>query len=347
MSLYHEIPFLRNVVLTDLVSNVIPNSEALMGPTLLPLQDVPTRQTEWETIVGGRNIAPIVAWDAQSPLVAHPGIERRTAQCLDIREKFALNDADLLFLRFPGQRESQRGRDIVTDQLAKMKGDVENRIEKMRWDAILTGAISVSDTVDGQLIAVTYDYDIPAGQYIDATDASGGAVWTDQTNADARLNFEAAAQKILSDTGQTVTTALMNRNTRALINHMAKIRTDLQYTDGRADLVRNANITEVLNNIRLVTYDQGYKLDVNWTGAYNFFIPDNKVIFHVGARVGGEKFGDVAMAPTVLADGTRATGIWAEQWTSPDPTREYLRVGAIAIPRIFHRDWFVVLSTNA
>lgn len=346
MSLYHEIPFLRNVVLTDLVNNVIPQTESHLGATLLPARDVPTRQTEWETVLGGPNIAPIVAWDAASPLVAHPGIARESAEALDIREKFALSDADILFLRFPGQRESQRGRDIVTDQLAKMKRDVENRLEKMRMDALLTGSVAINDTVDGQLIAITYDYGIPAAQFRDATDDAGAAVWSDATNADARLNFEGAANKILEDTGQTVTTAIMNRNTRALIDHMVLLRDDLRPVAGQ-DLVRNAHITDILSNIRIVTYDAGYKLDINWTGARTRFLPDNKVLFVVGPQIGGERLGDLAMAPTVLADGTRATGIWAEQWTQPDPTREYLRVGAVAIPRIFHKDWFVVYSVNA
>lgn len=346
MSLYHEIPFLRNVVLTDLVNNVIPNTESLLGPTLLPARDVPTRQTEWETVYGGPNIAPIVAWDAASPLIAHPGISRQSAEALDVREKFALSDADILFLRFPGERESQRGRDIVTDMLAKMKLDVEYRLEKMRMDALLTGSIAVNDTVDGQLIAITYDFGIPAAQFRNATTDSGGVIWATAATADARINFEGAANKILEDTGQTVTSAVMNRNTRALIDKMTLIRNDLRYMEG-GDLVRQAHITDILSNIRINTYDAGYKLDVNWTGARTRFLPDNKVLFVVGPQVGGERLGDLAMSATVLADGTRATGIWAEQWTQPDPTREYLRVGAVAIPRIFHKDWFVVYSVNA
>ena len=346
MSLYHEIPFLRNVALTDLIRNYIP-SQNRIGASLLPNRGVLTRETEWEVILGANNIAPIVAWDAQSPLVAEAGIQRYAAKAVDIREKWEIGEADILFLRNPGERESSSARDRIRDQVARMKNDVENRLEKMRFDVFLTGVLSVNDTVDGQLIALNYNFGVPAASFRTATADAGAAVWTDQTNADARLNFEAAKKVIREATGQTVTEALMNQNTRSLIDHQNKIRTDLQYVSGPADLVRSPHITEVLSGVRLVTYDDGYKLDVNGTGAHQYFLPDNKVIFFVGPTAGGERFGDMATAPSLLADGSRVEGIFAEQWTAPDPTREYIRVGIVAIPRVFHPDWFVTLTTNA
>jgi hypothetical protein len=346
MSLYHEIPFLRNVALTDLIQNYIP-SQNRIGASLIPNRSVITRETEWEVVLGANNIAPIVAWDAQSPLVGQAGIKRYAAKAVDIREKFEIGEADILFLRNPGERESSVARDRIRDQVAKMKNDVENRLEKMRFDVFLTGVLSVNDTVDGQLIALNYDFGIPAASFRDATDDSGAAVWSDQTNADARLNFEAAKLVIRNATGQTVTSALMNENTRALINHQTKIRQDLVYVSGPSDLVRSPNITDVLSGVRIQTYDDGYKLDVNGESAHQYFLPDNKVIFFVGPSSGGERFGDMAIAPSLLADGSRVDGMFAEQWTAPDPTREYIRVGIVAIPRVFHPDWFVTLTVNA
>lgn len=346
MPLYHEFEFLRNVALTDLIRNYIP-AQNRIGATMLPTRPVLTRETEWEVTLGANNIAPIVAWDAQSPLIGEAGIKRYAAKAVDIREKWEIGEADVLFLRNPGERESRVARDRIRDQIAKMKNDVENRLEKMRFDVFLTGRLTVNDTVDGQLIALNYDFGVPAASFRDATDDAGAAVWTDQTNADARINFEAARRVIRNATGQTITTALMNTTTRELINHMNKIRTDLVYVSGPTDLVRSPDITEVLSGIRLVTYDDGYKLDVAGEGAHQYFLPDNKVIFFVGPNAGGERFGDTATSPSLLADGSRVEGIFAEQWTAPDPTREYIRVGIVAIPRIFHPDWFVTLSTNS
>jgi hypothetical protein len=306
-----------------------------------------TRETEWEVVLGANNIAPIVAWDAQSPLVGQAGIKRYAAKAVDIREKFEIGEADILFLRNPGERESSVARDRIRDQVAKMKNDVENRLEKMRFDVFLTGVLSVNDTVDGQLIALNYDFGIPAASFRDATDDSGGVVWSNPTTGDARVQFESASRLIRNATGQTVTTALMNSNTRALINHQTLIRQDLVYVSGPSDLVRSPDITDILNGIRIQTYDDGYKLDVNGESAHQYFLPDNKVIFFVGPNAGGERFGDLAVAPSLLADGSRVDGLFAEQWTAPDPTREYIRVGIVAIPRVFHPDWFVTLTVNA
>lgn len=346
MSLYQEIPFLRNVALTDLIHQYVPVQNRI-GSTLLPDRDVITRETEWEVVLGANNIAPIVAWDAQTPLIGFAGLKRMKADMLDVREKYQIREADVLFLRNPGERESAHGRDIITDQLAKMRNDVDNRIEKMRFDLFLTGNITVNDTQDGQVLAEVYDFGVPSAQFRNATDDSGAAVWTDQTNADARLNFEAAKKQIREDTGALITQALMNTNTRNLINHMAKIRADMIYTTGTVDLVRSPNVTDVLEGIRLVTYDDGYKTAVDGTSPHTYFLPDGKVILFVGASQGGEKFGDTAFAPSLLADGTRVSGVYAEQWTSPDPTREYIRVGAVVIPRLFHPDWFITYTTSA
>jgi hypothetical protein len=344
MSLYHEIPFLRNVVLTDLISNM-PLQGEFIGEQLLPTREVPTREIEWEIILGGRNLAPIVAWDAQSPLVKHPGIERRAAECIDVREKYSIREADMLFLRNPGERESRAGRQIIADQLARMKNDVETTKEKMRWDAILTGIIDTADyaaEVDGQAIDVTVNFGTPAEMFVSLT---GTARWNDSAPAPL-VDFNNALKLIRERNGRRLTTAFMNTNTHLLLDKMETLRADFRYVSGADTLVKASHITDVIQNIRIVDYDEGYKRDVNWSTSepFKYFLPNNKVVFTVGGSQGGERFGDVANAPTVLADGSRVTGVAAEQWTSPDPTREYIRVVTVVMPRIFHPDWLVVLT---
>lgn len=349
MSLYHEIPFLRNVALTDLVQNYIPNQNRI-GARFLPNRPVPTRETIWDVELGANNIAPIVAWDAQSPLVGQAGVRQYSAKAVDIREKFEIGEADILFLRAAGERETSNAaanaRRNIRRQVAKMKNDVENRLEKMRFDVFLTGRLSVNDTVDGQLIALNYDFGVPAASFMDATD-NGGVVWSNTSTGDARVQFKAAKNAIRNATGQTVTSALMNSNTRELIDAQTLIRQDLLYVSGPSDLVRGPHITDILSGVRIETYDDGYKLDVNGESAHQYFLPDNKVIFFVGSAVGGEDFGDMATSPSLLSDGSIVEGIGAEQWTSPDPTREYIRVVQVAIPRVFHPDWFITLTVNA
>lgn len=346
MSLYHEIPFLRNVVLTDLISN-IPVQGNLIGEQLLPTREVPTREVEWEVILGGRNLAPIVAWDAQSPLVRHPGIERKAAECIDVREKYTIREADMLFLRNPGERESRAGRQIIADQLARMRTDVETTKEKMRWDAMLTGEIDTKDyanPVDGQPIDMTVTFGIPSAMFVTLL---GTAQWDDSA-PDIITDFNNVMKLIRERNGRRIKTAFMNTNTHLLIDQIEALRADFRYVSGGDLLVKAGHITDVIQNIRIVDYDEGYKTDVNYSvdEAFKYFLPNNKVLFTVGSTDGGERWGDVANAPTVLADGSRVTGIAAEQWTSPDPTREYIRVVTVVMPRLFHPDWQVVLTVS-
>lgn len=347
MSLWNDIPFLRNVVLTELIRNVN-LGEAFLGPTLIPDREVDARTTEWESVRGGRNIAPIVAYDAQSPLVTRPGVETFRAEMLDIREKYLLREADLAgFTRQPGTRDTPfTAQQHIADQLARMRDDVESRKEKMRWDVLLTGMLVHNDLVDGQKIAFSLDYQIPSTQFQSLTTTNK---WTEpQATSTAAIvaDFNAAKELVREATGGQVTVAYMNSNTAALINANEDIRTQYLYTAGGTKTVESENITDIISNVRVVTYDGGYKTDVNWNGSFQYYLPDYKVLFWAGGRINGDPFADMASSPNVLADGTIVRGIFAEQWTQPDPTREYIRVGTSVIPRVFHRDWHVVLTVG-
>lgn len=340
MGLYNEIPFLRSVVLTDLVSNLRPTGD-LIGDQLLPNGFSPTREVQWEVELGGRNIAPIVAYDAQSPLVKHPGIDRLSAEAVDIRQKYAISEADILFLRQPGEREARIGRAGITRQLARMRGNVETRLEKMRWDAALTGEINYSEVVDGQLLTFKISFGVPVTQFVTLTST---AKWDAPTTATARADFANALKKVREDTGRRVKVAYMNSNTHNLLDAHDLLKQEFRYVEGANDLVKSEHVTSVISNIRIVDYDEGYKEDVNWAGTFQYFLPNNKVLFTVGANDGGEKYGEMAFVPHLLADGTVVEGIGAENWTMPDPTREYIRVACVVLPRIFHPDWSYVLT---
>ena len=345
MSLWNDIPFLRNTTLTALI-NDIKTGGALIGSQLIPDRQVDTRTSEWESVRGGRNIAPIVAYDAQSPLVKRPGVQTFRAEMLDIREKYLLREADLAgFTRLPGTRDTPfTAQAHIADQLARMRSDVESRKEKMRWDVLLTGMLVHNDVVDGQKIAFSLDYSVPSSQFRSLTGTNQWDEPQSTSTANIVADFNAAKALVREATGEQVRVAYMNSNTATYINQNEDIRTQYLYTDGGSRLVETENITDIISNVRIVTYDEGYKTDVEWTGSFQYYLPNNKVLFWASTRIGGDPFADMAVAPNVLADGTIVRGIFAEQWTQPDPTREYIRVGTSCMPRVFHRDWHVVLT---
>jgi len=338
---YHDIPFLQNVVLTDLINN-LPVQGALMGNQLIPDQNVPTRIVEWEATYGGRNIAPIVAMDAASPLVKRPGIDRHRTEAVDIRQKSYLDEGTILFLRQPGTREQSAGRTQVTRDLARMRADTESRMEKMRFDAMLSGSINETLTVDGETLVYFHDFKIPAAQRWNAN-----VLWTVTSSSDPRIEFRRAKKQEREATGRRITQAWMNTNTHELMDRSEILRSEFRsVSTNNGDVVKDQFATDVVANVRVVDYDEGYKEDVNWGGTFKYYLPDNKVIFAVGANDGGEPFADFAIAPSALADGSVVDRFFAETWTQPDPTREYLRAGIVGIPRIFHPDWIITATVG-
>ena len=344
----YDIDFLRNVVLTNVVQNA-PLQGNLRGGELLPDMMVPTKKVEWERVYGGRNIAPVVAQNAPSPFVKAAGMDRLSAEALNIRERFVLDEDTLLFLRQPGERESRSGRNIVNRQLAQMRGDVMSRKEKMIWDAVISGSISETQTVDNTSLVISVDFGVPATQRVDATDSGYGGAWTTPGTANPKLCFKQSKKTVREATGRTVKFAYMNSNTHDTLDAVSGLHTDWRAQESAPqDLVKSAHITDIIQNVRILDYDEGYKTDVNWQGTFQYFLPDNKVVYTVGASDNGEPYGDFAIAPSRLLDGSTVDGMYAEAWTSADePVEDYIRVGMRGIPRIFHPDWVIVETVNA
>lgn len=350
-SLY-DVPFLQNVTLTGVVKEIRVDGN-LMGNQLLPEVDVFTRKTEWEVEYGARNIAPIVAHDAASPLAQRAGAERKSAELVDIREKFFLDDDTVLFLRQLGERESgrrQAAEGQVTRDLATLKGRIMTRIEKMRWDAVISRRVDETITVDGKTLRYFIDFGIPATQLVNASTAGWGGQWATPGTARPKLTFVKATTTVREATGRRVKFAWMNTNTHNQLDEVSGLHTDWRNQESApGDLVKAAHLTDVIANVRIIDYDEGYHAgdDPNGTGTFTYFVPDNKVHFTVGATDGGERYGDVAVGPSRLATGAIVQGMFGESWMLPDPTREYVRAGVIAVPRIYHPDWGITVTTNA
>lgn len=349
-SLY-DIPFLQNIVLTRIVQEMRPTSN-LRGAELLPEFNEGTRKVEWETMYSGETMADIVAHDAASPLGARAGADRKSAELVDIRQKLFLDEDDILFLRNLGERESARRNAAeahVTRDIATLRGRVLRRVEKMRWDAIITGRIDETIVVDGKSLHYFIDFGVPAAQRTSGTASGWGGAWTTPGTADPRLTFTKAVATTADNTGRVMKFAWMNTNTHNTLDAVSGLHTDFRSQESApSDLVKNAHVTDIIKNVRIIDYDEGYhaRTDVNGTGTFTRYIPDNRVIFTVGANDDGEQYGDVAIGPARLATGAVVQGMFAETWINPDPTREYIRVGMLAVPRIYHPDWVISFDAD-
>jgi len=356
MGSIYDLPFLQNVVLTELVRDMMVEG-GLRGGELLPDKDIFSRKTEWDVVFGARTIAPIVSQDTASPLINVAGSERVGAEAVDIREKYALSENDVLFLRMPGTREERQGKEQIADRIAEMRNHVLARKEKMIWDPFLSGATTYAATVDGEALAMTIDYRINGAQFVaTATDSD---VWTNPGTANPKADFKAARKLVREATGRRVKTAWMNSNTHDLLDAMSGLHSDFRsQVSAPSDLVKNEHITDIIHNIRIIDYDEGHFGDtiggngINGGpggGTFEYFLPDDTVIFQVAQNGmdSGERLGDFALSPSYLSDESIVQGLFAERFTTFDPSRTYLRVGLVGVPRIYHGDWFVNLDTSS
>jgi hypothetical protein len=148
----------------------------------------------------------------------------------------------------------------------------------------------------------------------------------------------------------------MNSNTHDLLDNVSGLHSDFRaQVSAPSDLVKNEHLTDIIHNIRIVDYDEGHYGDtiggsgINGApggGTFEYFLPDDKVVFQVAVNGmdSGERLGDFALAPSYLSDESVVQGLFGEKFTTFDPSRTYLRVGLVGVPRIYHGDWFVTMS---
>lgn len=356
-NIYDNIPHLRNKVLTETVRMNRAGAGALAGERIMPDRDVASRITQWDRTYGARLLAPIVAPTTATPLVKSPGADRVEAEAVDIREKFALEEKDVLFLMDPGMREGPAGRSQwadIEEHLNRMRGQVLARREQLVWDALTSGSTTYDTTVDGERLKLTVDYGVPSANLT----ADAAVSWSSAGTATPKADFRAQQTLVRNKTGRSLKTAWMNTNTHAVLDQVSGLQvTYLNRESSPNDLVRSEFTTDIIGNIRIVDYDEGHfgdaaaaDADTHGAGTFQFFIPDDRVVFMVtdgGRDTDGERFADFAVAPSYLADESIVQGLFSERYTTFDPTRTYIRVGLVGIPRIFHPDWFVSFDINA
>lgn len=257
----------------------------------------------------------------------------------------------------PGMREGPAGRSQwadIEEHLNRMRGQVMARREKLVWDALISGSTVYDATVDGERLTLTVDYGVPAANLAADADIS----WSSAGTANPKKDFRNQQTLVRNKTGRSLKTAWMNTNTHAVLDAVSGLQvTYLNRESAPQDLVKSEFTTDIISNIRIVDYDEGHfgdaaavDADTHGEGTFQFFIPDGRVVFMVtdnGRDTDGERFGDFAVAPSYLADESIVQGLFSERFTTFDPTRTYIRVGMVGIPRIMHPDWFVSFDTTA
>lgn len=227
------------------------------------------------------------------------------------------------------------------------------RIEKMRWDAFLTGKI----TLDYEDSDYQIDFGIPATHIVTA-----GTLWTDTANADIIANIRAWQKVVADDIGEYALKIHMNTNTWEYVYNNAKIAAKLS-SWGRGLMVPTKDEVAALfrDGSEIIIHDGGYRdvgvaLGANASkpnssrGDSNLtkWLPDGKVLLTTNYSVQGEPIADTPSGQVMIATGYNSAeprqGPQAETLLDPFSKNTFLRYASAAIPRLRLPEAFFVAT---
>jgi len=341
-------PLLQKATLTRVVNKIKISSH--LGEEFLPFKPVPTEKTIWDVVEADMGMAKFVAPDAESPLVDKRKIDQVIATIASIREKERFIESDLRAIREAGELPivedsptlmnalKTQAEQRLRDSLTRLKNRVANRLEWMRWQAML-GTVSYDD---GDVI-FSVDYGIPAANKVTL---SGTAVWSDTTNADPLKNINDWIDTYIDNqSGLAPTRMVMSRKSLGYIAQNAKIRDLLKYNNninpevfGSPKMAQQLilNLTDI---VKIHVYDSFYE---DASGTSLRYLAQNKIIMLPEPVTNGETLGDVADGPHPHNNYKPGLYTWTE--TKKDPYTTFVGVGRECFPRIFHPDWIFVAT---
>ena len=228
------------------------------------------------------------------------------------------------------------------------------RIEVMRWEAILTGKVTLPYLDSNYQI----DFGLPATHVVTA-----GTLWSDTTNADIISQIRGWQKVVADDIGHYATKIHMTSNTWDYVYNNAKIAAKLS-TWGRGLMVPSSR-EEVASLFRdgseIVIYDGGYRAEGVKLGADSTkpnssrgdanltkYLPDGKVLLTTDYVIDGEPIADTPNGQVMVATGYNTAdvrqGPQAETLLDPMSHNTFLRYGSAAIPRIRLPEAFLVAT---
>ena len=227
-------------------------------------------------------------------------------------------------------------------------------IEKMRWDALLSGQFNVTfDNGSRETIA----FDVPSDHFV-----TPSTLWTNTASADIVGNVRAWQKKLADDIGFLGTKIHMNSDTWELVYNNAGIRSLLS-SYGRSLLVPTKDEISKLfrNEPEIIIYDGGYRdtlADSVYEGAnpnkargdsnLTKWIPYGKVLITTDYVLDGERIADTPNGQVMVATGynsaTPVQGPASEMLLDPISHNTNLRHASAAVPRLLIPEAFFVAT---
>ena len=213
--------------------------------------------------------------------------------------------------------------------------------ERMRAQLLTAGSIAM--TANGQTFL--YDYGLPSGHKSEVTTSWSNA------SSDPIEDMRAAAEKILDDTGEVVTRAIMNSKTLGYLRNNDKIKKSIYVLTGGVGSITNQKVIDLIADeldITIGVYDKKYKDEA---GITQKFIPDDVVTLIPDGALGTTWFGTTPEESDLMSSGVANvslvdTGVAVTTIKHADPVNVETKVSMICLPSFEMADAIYILDTK-
>ncbi len=266
-----DIPDLRLEVLEKLVTKFMTPPNLILS-NLFPSSDSPSSTVKWESMEGGRGMAPLKPPGAPTPTSYPLGVAQHSAEAAFWGDKRYYDEEFLNNLRKEGtESEYMEARTRLAREMADLVNRANRRREWLFANMITSGTTTYS-TKGG--VKVSVDYQIPTTHSVTLGTAYK---WSNGTSRDILSDIIDGKKLISDDCGAMVDMAICNSTVLKYLAMDPTIQTILQKSAfGNGDLFGAGNrllgvnpnvIAQLLDIPRLVIYDEKFEARAYLTAA--------------------------------------------------------------------------------
>ena len=285
------------------------------------------------------------AFDVHAIPRARVGFEKLTAEMPYFKESTYIDEE----LRQELNMVLETGNQAYIDSVMNKIFDDETRLlrgarasrERMRMMALTTGIVSMAS--NGQ--AFTFDYGVTHKGNV-------ATVWSNHAGSDPIEDIRVAKEKILDETGATITRAMCNGKTWRNLRNNDKIKKEIFVLTNGAGAISDKKLREYIMDeleIEIFVNDKRYVAE---DGQTTKFMPDNTFVMFPDGALGRTWFGTTP-AESDLMTGSAAnvsitdTGVAVTSVQKVDPVQVETIVSMICLPSFEAADQVYIMDTNA
>jgi hypothetical protein len=246
-----------------------------------------------------------------------------------------LNSSDELVRKSAGVELVDRGRIL---QLRN-----ERLTEKMRWEALTTGKLSVAYPSGSPIVV---DYNFASTQLPTVT-----TLWSNTSSADPIADIRNWSNVLAGLSGYYGVRLHMSSNTYDYLVRNTNIKSYLTATNRSMLIPTKQDIMTLLRDgTDIVIYDNGYRADGVGSNrgvpnSLTRFLPDGKVLMTTEYSIEGQRIAETLDGQVLVANGYNSVAIkqgpQAEIMVDQMSKNHFFRVASARIPRIIYPECFL------